>query len=74
MDAIFNFFKKIWSLLNNLILFLKDVRGELRKVTWPSKQDVIGSTIVVIVCTLIIGIYLWLCDFVFSRILGLIIR
>ena len=74
MDAIFDFFKKIWSSLNYFVGFLKDVRGELRKVTWPPKEDVINSTITVIVCTLIIGIYLWLCDFVFSKILGLIIR
>jgi preprotein translocase subunit SecE len=73
MDAIINFFKRIWLTLKNFIEFLKDVRGELKKVTWPSKQEVINSTIVVIVCTLIIGIFLWLCDFAFSKILSLII-
>jgi len=74
MDAIFKFFKKIGALLNAFVVFLRDVRGELRKVTWPTKEDVMGSTTVVIVCTLILGVYLWLCDFIFSRILGFIIK
>jgi len=74
MDAIINIFKRIWLTLKTFIEFLKDVRGELKKVTWPSKSEVTNSTIVVIVCTIIIGVYLWLCDFLFSKILGLIIR
>ncbi|MBU1626065.1 preprotein translocase subunit SecE, partial [bacterium] len=49
MDSILNIFKKIWSTFKRFVDFLKDVRGELRKVTWPTRQDVIGSTIVVIV-------------------------
>jgi preprotein translocase subunit SecE len=34
--------------------FLTEVRGELRRVAWPTKQEVINSTIVVLICVVII--------------------
>jgi preprotein translocase subunit SecE len=42
--------------------FLKDVRAELKKVTWPSRSEVYSTTIVVILATLFFGIYLFLMD------------
>ena len=44
------------------IQFLREVRVELRKVTWPSRKQTIGSTIVVIVLVLIISIFLGAVD------------
>ncbi len=46
--------------------FLKEVVAELRKVTWPTKDELIGSTIVVIVVSLVIAIFIGIVD----RILG----
>ena len=46
--------------------FLKEVNGELRKVTWPTKQEMIGSTIVVVIVSLILAIFIGIVD----RILG----
>jgi preprotein translocase subunit SecE len=42
--------------------FLKDVRAELKKVTWPSRGEVYTTTIVVILATLFFGFYLFLMD------------
>jgi preprotein translocase subunit SecE len=50
--------------------FLKEVVAELRKVTWPSKDELIGSTIVTIVVSLIVAIFIGVVD----RILGFGIR
>ncbi|WP_457640910.1 preprotein translocase subunit SecE [Persephonella sp.] len=50
------------------IKFLKEVREELKKVTWPSKQLVRNATIAVIVFTLIVAIYLWGLDILFDRV------
>ncbi len=50
------------------IKFLKEVREELKKVTWPSRQLVRTATIAVIVFTLIIAVYLWGLDLLFDRI------
>ncbi|MEA2030775.1 MAG: preprotein translocase subunit SecE [candidate division Zixibacteria bacterium] len=46
--------------------FLKEVNAELRKVTWPTKDELVGSTIVVIVVSLTLSIFIGIVD----RILG----
>jgi preprotein translocase subunit SecE len=48
--------------------YLRDVRGEMKKVTWPSKDDMIKTTIAVIVISLFFGIYLFGVEFIFARI------
>lgn len=40
--------------------FLKDVRAELKKVTWPSRQEVRGTTVIVIITVIFFGFYLFL--------------
>jgi preprotein translocase subunit SecE len=45
--------------------FLTEVVVETKKVTWPTKQEVINTTTVVVVASFIFGIYLYLCDLVF---------
>ncbi len=49
-------------------VFLKEVRAEWRKVSFPSRQDVIGTTIVVLIASFIMSIYLWAADMVILRI------
>lgn len=48
--------------------YLREVRGEMKKVTWPSKNDMIKTTIAVIIISLFFGIYLFGVDFIFSHI------
>jgi len=45
--------------------FLSEVAVETKKVTWPTKQEVINTTTVVVIASFIFGIYLYLCDLVF---------
>jgi preprotein translocase subunit SecE len=45
--------------------FLSEVVVETKKVTWPTKQEVINTTTVVVIASFIFGIYLYLCDLVF---------
>jgi preprotein translocase subunit SecE len=54
--------------------FLQDVHAETKKVTWPSRKDVLGSTLVVIVAVFIIAGYLGIVDFVLSLIIGSLIK
>jgi preprotein translocase subunit SecE len=51
--------------------FLLEVRGELKKVTWPSRKEVSSTTLVVIATSIFFGFYLWGLDLVFSRALSL---
>jgi preprotein translocase subunit SecE len=50
--------------------FLKDVRSELKKVTWPARPEVINTTIVVIAATIFFGFYLFLMDVIFSWVIS----
>jgi preprotein translocase subunit SecE len=43
-------------------VFLKDARIEVRKVVWPSRQETMQSTMVVVALVLVVGIVLWTLD------------
>lgn len=49
-------------LLDNLKQFLSDVKAEVKKVSFPSREETIGSTLVVIVFCLVMSIYLSVVD------------
>ncbi|HLP58286.1 MAG TPA: preprotein translocase subunit SecE [Candidatus Deferrimicrobium sp.] len=53
-----NVFKKIGNYLN-------EVKGELKKVTWPTKNDLQKTTLAVIVISIIFGVYLQVVDYSF---------
>ncbi|MDH4157853.1 MAG: preprotein translocase subunit SecE [candidate division Zixibacteria bacterium] len=50
--------------------FLKEVLAELRKVTWPTKDELIGSTIVTIVVSIVVSVFIGVVD----RILTFIVK
>ena len=51
-----NFFKKI-------INFIQESIAELKKVTWPTRDDVVAQTVVVLVSLIIVSVFLALVDF-----------
>ena len=48
--------------------FVSETRAEMRKVTFPSKDELIGTTTVVLVTSVIFAFYLWVADLVIMRI------
>jgi len=54
--------------------FFSEVRSELKKVTWPSKEEVYSTTIVVILTTVFFGFYLYGLDLVMSQVFTRILR
>ena len=54
--------------------FLREVRIELRKVTWPTRKDLVQSTIVVLVAVSIATVYVFVLDTAFSRFVDLVLR
>jgi len=52
--------------------FIQGVRSELRRVTWPDRKLVTKATISVIIFSLVVGVYLWVLDLAFTKILSLI--
>jgi preprotein translocase subunit SecE len=53
--------------INELKTFFTEVRSELKKVTWPSKNEVYSTTIVVILTTVFFGFYLYGLDILLSQ-------
>ena len=43
----------------------KDVLAEVKKVTWPNRGEVVSTTVVVLVATVVFAVYLWGCDIIF---------
>ena len=54
--------------------FLKDVRVEMTKVTWPTWEELKGQTIVVIVAVLLIAAFIGSVDLVLSNLIEMLVR
>jgi len=59
-------------ILEKVKQFFREVTAEGKKVSWPSKQEFVGATVVVIFAILVLSIFIGLVDFVLSRLFGLI--
>lgn len=62
------FFKRIASKITR---FFKDMKGEMKKVVWPSKKSVINNTGVVMVVLIAFSVCIGLIDFIFNALVGL---
>lgn len=52
---------------NRIQRYFRETMGELRKVTWPTRKEAINLTIVVLIVIAVMGTYLGLLDFIYSR-------
>ncbi len=62
-----NIFKKITN-------FFKEVKLELNKVSWSTRQEVVSSTVVVITVTFIMAAFIGVIDIILSHILRVVFR
>jgi preprotein translocase subunit SecE len=54
--------------------FVREVMAEFRKVAWPSRQELINSTVVVITVTVVVSVFLGAVDVALARIVERILR
>ena len=54
--------------------FLAEVRNEMGRVTWPNRKEVYATTVVVILTSILFGVYLWVIDLVLNGIMGRLFR
>jgi preprotein translocase subunit SecE len=57
--------------MQRLIGFLKEARAELVKVTWPTRKELMESTVLVIVSVMAVSVFIGVVDFVFNQLLQL---
>jgi len=61
-------------LMKKIKKFIEDVRKEMAKVSWPTQQELIDNTIIVVVFTIIVSTFIFGVDQVYSTILEAIYR
>ncbi|MGA1845140.1 MAG: preprotein translocase subunit SecE [bacterium] len=61
-------------MFKKMIQFFKEVKNELKKVSWPGRREVINSTIVVLIATAVITLFLYLVDVGLSKLVGMVIK
>jgi preprotein translocase subunit SecE len=59
---------------NVITRYFKETMAELKKVSWPTRQEALNLTLIVIGFTIFMAILLGLIDYIFAWIFGLIIR
>ncbi len=57
----------------NPVAFLQEVKAEMTKVIWPSRQQAIQLTVVVLVVSVIVGVYTGGLDYLFTNIVNTLI-
>lgn len=57
-----------------LIRFIREVRTELKKVNWPPRKEVVGSTIIVIVSVFILSFFLGAVDVTLQKLVTYVLR
>lgn len=58
----------------NIINYLKEVRVELTKVTWPTRKEATHLTLIILGASLAVGLYVGGLDYIFTSLLGTILK
>ena len=56
-----NWFTRTWG---HICRYFRELRSELKKVVWSSPKQVAKNTVIVLVCVLVVGVFIWVFDFV----------
>jgi len=52
--------------------WMRELKSELKKVQWPSTKQTVNNTIIVIICVIIVGIFIWVFDALAGGVIGAI--
>jgi len=59
---------------NALVRYFRETRAELRKVVWPSRQEAIRLSLIVVSVLVVMSAFLGAVDYLFAQLIGLIVR
>ena len=57
---------------NKIVNFLNDVKLEMGKVSWSTREELMGSTVVVLVSLAILSVFIGICDLVLSTVVNIL--
>lgn len=61
-------------MLKKVTNFMKEVKLEMKKVTWSSKNELIAATVVTFIFVMILAIYIGMIDFLLSRLVTVLLK
>jgi preprotein translocase subunit SecE len=64
----------VGGFIANIPTFINQVKAETAKVAWPSRRETVMTAIMVVVMTLVLGIFFFGVDWIFSRIVAALVR
>jgi preprotein translocase subunit SecE len=53
--------------------WLKEMKSELKKVQWPTRKQTINNTLIVIACVVVVGVFIWVFDFIAGNAIELLL-
>jgi len=56
-----NWFVRTWG---GICRYFRELKSELKKVVWSTPKQVLKNTLIVVACVLVVGVFIWLFDFV----------
>ena len=56
-----NWFKRTWGKVKK---YFRELRSELKKVVWPTLPQVLKNALIVAICVLVVGVFIWVFDYV----------
>ena len=65
---------KIKGYIDKSLQFLREVKIELKKVTWPTRKQTLGSTVVVLILVMIISFFLGVVDIGLSSVIRVVLQ
>ncbi|MBI2094367.1 MAG: preprotein translocase subunit SecE [Candidatus Omnitrophica bacterium] len=60
--------------LTRFTTFLTEVKEEMKQVAWPSREELVGSALVVFVGVTLLALYISICDFILSKTAQVLLR
>jgi len=66
--------ERVKTFLKSTAEFFREVKAELQKVTFPTRQETLGSTMVVLVLTVIMALYLGFSDWALARVVKMLLQ
>ena len=56
-----NWFARAWG---SVAKYFRELRSELKKVVWPTLPQVLKNALIVVLCVLVVGVFIWVFDYV----------
>ena len=62
------------NIFSRIAKWLRELKSELKKVQWPTAKQTVNNTVIVILCVIVVGVFIWVFDALASGVIGAIIN